>query len=298
MPISPEQAPDEHVTPFMLPEHGVRGAILRVSAGVASMLDSQGQPPDVRRLLGQLCAAAPLMAAHLKFEGRMSLQIQSSDQLALMVVQTEDTLRTRGMARTRGEASGDFAELTRGGVFAVTIEPRSGRSYQALVPLEAHRAAEALEGYFAQSEQLPTRFVLACEGDTIAGLLLQRLPETQADAGWEHVGALIDTVEDTEILAQSPATMLHRLFHAEALQLYGPLPMEVACSCSQARISRMLLSLGEKEVRDIVAEQGSVTVHCDFCGAGYHYDAAQVQALFAAENASADDQPPPPAGLH
>lgn len=300
MAIKPEQAPDEHLTSFSLPEHGVRGAILRAAEGVPAMVNREGHPADVQVLLGQLLAAGPLMAAHLKFSGRMGLQIQNSAQLALLLVQTEDSLRVRGMARVRSDApgSGDFSALTRSGVFGVTIEPKSGQSYQALVPLDSPTTAEALDAYFAQSEQLPTRFVLATDGARIAGLMLQRLPgsDASADAGWAHAEALIDTLGSDELIAQSPAVILHRLFHAEDLQLYAPRPLAVACSCNHAKVSRVLLSLGESEVRDILAEQGAVTVHCDFCGQGYHYDGAQVQSLFSAENASPDA--PPPGALH
>lgn len=300
MPISSEQAPDEALTGFFLPEHGVRGAILRASEGVAAMIDRTGHPRDVQVLLGALLAAGPLMAAQLKFSGRMSLQLQDSAQLALLVVQTEDDLQTRGMARLRSEAegAGDFAALTRNGVFGVTIEPKSGQSYQALVPLDSATAAGALESYFAQSEQLPTRFVLGTDGTHVAGLMLQRLPGSgaEADAGWAHGEALIDTLGSEELVAQPPAVLLHRLFHAEDLQLQAPRPATFTCSCTQAKVSRVLLSLGENEVRDILAEQGAVTVHCDFCGHGYSYDGAQVQALFAAENAQAQQQPS--GGLH
>ncbi|WP_052368078.1 Hsp33 family molecular chaperone HslO [Algiphilus aromaticivorans] len=300
--LQTEHAPDEQLTGFHLPEYGVRGAILRAGEGVPAMVARDGHPPDVQRLLGELLAAGPLMAANLKFRGRMGLQIQNSAELALLLVQTEDDLRTRGMARVRSDTggAGDFAQLTRDGVFGVTLEPKSGQSYQAMVPLGSASCEQALEAYFAQSEQLPTRFVLATDGERVAGLMLQRLPGVgaEADAGWAHVEALVDTLGGEELIAQSPAVILKRLFHAEDLQLHAPRQVAIACSCSHAKVSRVLLSLGEDEVRDILAEQGSVTVHCDFCGQGYHYDPAQIQTLFAAVNASATDPVPPSGGLH
>ena len=300
--LQTEHAPDEQLTGFHLPEYGVRGAILRAGEGVPAMAARDGHPPDVQRLLGELLAAGPLMAANLKFRGRMGLQIQNSAELALLLVQTEDDLRTRGMARVRSDTggAGDFAQLTRDGVFGVTLEPKSGQSYQAMVPLGSASCEQALEAFFAQSEQLPTRFVLATDGERVAGLMLQRLPGVgaEADAGWAHVEALVDTLGGEELIAQSPAVILKRLFHAEDLQLHAPRQVAIACSCSHAKVSRVLLSLGEDEVRDILAEQGSVTVHCDFCGQGYHYDPAQIQTLFAAVNASATDPVPPSGGLH
>ena len=56
--------------------------------------------------------------------------------------------------------------------------------------------------------------------------------------------------------------------------------MEFACSCSRAKVSDMLLLLGAKEVGDVVAEEGSITVGCDFCNEKYTFDEEEVQNLF------------------
>lgn len=282
--IAAEHAPDEHLTGFHLPELGVRGGILRASAGVRSMLARCAAGDDLQRLVGELMAAGPLMAAQLKLDGRLTLQVQKAAQVELLVVQADRQLRVRGMARGRdGSAAGDFQTLCADGIFAATFEPRGGQSYQALVPISGTTVAEALRNYFLQSEQLPSHFVLAATADSIAGCMLQRLPDAADDGGWEHAATLAGTLAAEELLAHPPSTILHRLFHAEALALHEPRPLTVACSCSHDRTSRLLLGLGESEIVKLLAEQGRVEVSCDFCGAQYVYDEAEVRALFAGE---------------
>lgn len=282
---------DGQLTPLLFEERGVRGAILRLDDGVAAMFGHRDYPPDVLRLLGQACAAAPLLAAHLKFDGRLILQLQDGAALPLMVVQADDRLQVRGMAKYADGAGGDFQALAAGGLLGLTLEPRQGQRYQAMVEVRGARLSDALEGYFEQSEQLPTRLRLAADGQRIAGLLLQRLPGSDADEGWTHLQALFETLGEEELLALPPDETLHRLFHQESLRVFEPRPVALRCNCSHAGISAMLLSLGEAELAPVLAEQGQVEVGCQFCGRQYHYSPQDVAELFQAHRAEQGDQP-------
>lgn len=282
---------DGQLTPLLFEERGVRGAILRLNDGVAAMFGHRDYPADVQRLLGQACVAAPLLAAHLKFDGRLILQLQGSTALPLMVVQVDNSLQVRGMAKYAAGASGDFSALAAEGLLALTLEPRQGQRYQAMVEVRGQRLSDALEGYFEQSEQLPTRLRLAADGQRIAGLLLQRLPGADADEGWTHLQALFETLGEEELLALPPDETLHRLFHQENLRVFEPRPVALRCNCSHAGISAMLLSLGEAELAPVLAEQGQVEVGCQFCGRQYHYSPQDVAELFQAHRAEPGDQP-------
>jgi molecular chaperone Hsp33 len=284
-----DAAPDNQLTPFLLEARGVRGAILRLTEGVSEMFGHRAYPPDVLTLLGEACAAAPLLASHLKFEGRINLQFQNGAKLPLLLAQVTDELQVRGMAKCAADAAGNFRELTADGLLALMLEPRRGQSYQAMVEVRGDRLAQALEGYFEQSEQLPTRLCLAAGPDSVAGLMLQRLPASDAGASaaddWTHLGALFDTLGPEELLANPPQTILQRLFHEEALRVFEPRPVALRCTCSHASISAMLLSLGEEELQPVLASHGQVEVTCEFCGRQYHYTPADVATLFRAREA-------------
>src|SRR5690606_8289028 len=115
--------------------------------------------------------------------------------------------------------------------------------------------AGAFEGYFRQSEQLPTRLLLVADDTRAAGLLLQKLPGDEGDEdGWNRASMLFDTLGEAELLELSAATLLQRLFHEEGVQALGQKPLRFACSCSRQRVAAMLHSLGADEARAAVID--------------------------------------------
>ena len=275
------------LTGFVFENQVAHGAFVELSAGVNEMLGQRSYSADLRRLIGEAMAAMPLLATHLGFEGRINLQFQGDNAVKLLVAQVDHRLEVRAMAKAPADLSGSFAELLQGGVLALMLEPigEQRQASQALVPIAGDSLAQALEGYFEQSEQLPTLIRLAADGEQLRGFMLQRLPLEDAKGGeqdWEHLAILAATLTQEELLQTDPATLLGHLFAQEPLRLFEPRPVSVACRCSRAGISRLLLSLGQEECDSILAEQGRIAVTCEFCGREYAYNRAEAAELFAA----------------
>jgi len=280
------------VTPFLFEHRNVRGAWVEIGAGVAEMLGHRDYSPDVRRLVGESCAAVALLAAQTAFSGRLSLQFQRGQgAVKLLVAQADEKLNVRAMAKAAADAAGTLDVLMSGGVLGLTIEgARGGQDYQALVEARGPTLAAALEGYFRMSEQLPTRLCLSGAAERLAGLLIQRLPardSAEDDAHWEHLQALFATLSPDELIASEPRELMLKLFPAEDVRVFRPKPVQLVCRCSHASISAMLVSLGRKELDQILAERGEVEVTCEFCGKTYRYSAGEMQGLFAAIEARA-----------
>ncbi len=269
---------------FLLPELGVRGAVVEFDHGIDAMLGSRPYPAAVRTLLGQALAAMPLMAANTKFEGRMSLQFRGHNALSMLVAQIEAGLQVRAMAKAEDDAEGDFQALMHGGQLGLLLEPaNSDRNYQALVPIEGHSLATALEGYYERSEQIPSKLVLAAGDGVIRGIVIQRLPlgeKASSVENWEHVCALFATLGEAELLAVDALTVLRRLFHEETVRVFEPRPVALTCRCSRQSISIMMLSLGEAELQDHLASHPNVDVTCEFCGQRYLFTRDDVDELF------------------
>jgi molecular chaperone Hsp33 len=282
----------DSVTPFVIAPRNVRGAWVEIESGVADMLGHRNYSPDVRRLVGESCAAVALLAAQTAFTGRLSLQFQrGAGPLKLLVAQADAQLNVRGMAKADAGAAGSLDQLMSGGLLGLTIEgARGGRDYQALVEVKGATLAQALENYFLQSEQLPTRLCLAGEGQRLTALLIQRLPARESDdddAHWEHLVALFSTLAPGELADSDPRELMLKLFPGEDVRVFRPKPVQLTCRCSHASISAMLLSLGRKELESILAERGEVEVTCEFCGKAYRYSPVDMQGLFAALEAKA-----------
>lgn len=285
----------------------VRGELVQLSAAWRAMTEHHRYPPAVMRVLGEMVAAAALLSTSIKFNGALVMQVYGDGPLQLLVVECQSDLALRATAKVRDEAVADDISLqdliNRGGRgrFAITLDPKDRlpgqQPYQGIVALEGDSVADVLQTYMRQSEQLKTRLWLASDADSVGGLLLQRLPQEGAssvpdDDAWTHVVALAQTVTPDELLTLAPELLIHRLFWQESIEQYAPLSPRFACTCSRARIGKMLVSLGQPEVDSILAEQGSVSVTCEFCGRQYVFDPVDAAHLFARSVETADAATP------
>lgn len=275
---------------FLLPEAGVRGVHVRLDASWQTLLGHAHYPPATTELLGEALAASALLTGHIKVDGRLSLMLRSEGDLRTLFAECTSDGTVRGIARLAGErdAPRQLSDLGEGAMLAMTIEnpgldPREPQRYQSFVNLDAASLEGALEDYFRQSEQLPTRLLLTANGSGVAGLMLQKLPgDSGDDDGWNRAGALFETLGHAELASADAATLLHRLFHQEGVELVGNKPLSFACSCSRERVAGMLHSLGQEEALAAAAGNGDqVEVRCEFCGQQYHFSLTDLNLMFS-----------------
>ncbi|MCQ4145172.1 Hsp33 family molecular chaperone HslO [Vogesella sp. AC12] len=261
----------------------VRGALVRLDGAWQQVVTRHNYPAAVRHVLGQMVAASSLLAANLKFDGTLIMQLHGKGALRLAVAECTSERTVRATARFDAAITdAPLAELLgEGGTFVVTLEPKEGEPWQGIVALEGDSIAQMLENYMQRSEQLDTRLILACNDDTAAGLLLQRLPDGHGDVeGWPHVVALADTLQQDELLTLGADDILYRLYHQETVRVFDPAAVSFACNCSEERVGEMLKLLGGQEAADVVLEQGSIEIGCEYCGQRYVFDEDDVNRLF------------------
>lgn len=298
----------DQVRRFIVENKPVRGHWVRLEGAWREVRAHREYPEIVRELLGQAVAASVLLAATLKFRGTLTLQLQGSGAVSLLVAQCTHDFRLRAVAQFEDARVGAIPSSPRearlfrqlvgtDGRLAVTVEAeeRSMR-YQGVVPLTGASLAESLEAYFASSEQLPTRVLLAADGERGAGVLVQKVPGRAADDEsdlqeiWEDTQRGIESLSSAELLECPVEELLNRGFAAHDLRLFRGSPVQFECRCNQGRVNSLLRALGAEEVRDVLREQGAVTVTCEFCHRPYRFDAAAVTALF--EESSSAGSPP------
>lgn len=281
---------------FHFSDSPVRGEVVHLGDSVAAILDCHEYPARVQALLGEAAAAAVLLAATLKFEGSMILQVRGDGPLETLMVECNNHLEIRAVAQVSEDWSDDAADLPLSRLFgagqlAITIDPSQGERYQGIVPLAHSTLAGCLEHYFAQSEQLPTRLWLAAGDDQASGLLLQVLPghDKGDDADiWPRLQQLTDTVSAPELLGLPASELLYRLYHEEVVELHEASPVSFRCSCSRERTERVLLSLGGAELEDILQEQGVIEITCQFCHQLYRFDRIDVAQLLRGSSGGSD----------
>ena len=271
---------------FLFPETDIRGELVRLDESLEAILGTHDYPLAVQGLVGEAVAAVALLAGTLKFSGRLSLQAQGRGPVSLLLAECTHDGQLRALARHDGEldTAANIGALIGDGTMVITITPDQGRQYQGIVPLEGDTLAQCLEGYFQQSEQLPTRLWLASGNGRAAGLMLQRLPDQVAsrDANrnqWEHLEALAGTLKMEELLDLPAETVLRRLFHETPPRLPEAQPLRFGCTCSRERTENALLSLGADELKTLLDEDGETTLTCDFCLSQQHFDAVDLAEL-------------------
>ena len=280
---------------FIFEDFPVRGGLIRLRDSWLEVLSISAYPAPIRALLGQALAAAGLLTSNLKFKGTLSLQIQSSGILRLLVAQCNDQGEIRGVGRYSDAATDhhQLPELLDQAVLAINLEPTlGGQKYQGLVPFQDGSLQTALEHYFLQSEQLETRIWLAVDDHAAAGMLIQKMPGTEPhEEDWGRINALASTIQDAELLTLDSRDLLKRLFHEEDVRIYKPAAMRFSCSCSREKVAGMLQALGHDEVQAALAESDPLEVLCEYCNRQYFFDQLDVSQLFAQ-----DEVPPPVSG--
>ena len=281
-----------------------RAKLVRLGSTWRTIAAQNHYPEPVLKILGELVAASAMLAASLKFEGSLLLQIQGDGPIRLLVAECNNELGMRATVKlaenTEISKEANFQSLLNSngkGICVLVLDPKHRQAgqlpYQGIVQLSGNSVAQSLEGYMKSSEQLETRLCLNANAEAIAGLMLQQIPQEGGiqsqvpldhDA-WPRLLALASTLKEEEHLALSPHELAKRLFWEEEPTMLAEKPVHFQCTCSREKVAKMLITLGKEELDDALKEQKQMDIHCEFCNAHYVFDKAQCNALF--------DQAPP-----
>ncbi len=309
---------DDTVLPFQLDVSDMRGRVARLDGVLDGILKQHDYPEKVEALVAEMALLTALIGQTVSLRWKLSLQVQSKGPVRMIATDYYAPQKEGEPARIRAYASFDRDRLTDGapfdqvgeGYFAIMIDQGEGtQPYQGITPLAGGSISACAEAYFAQSEQLPTRFSLSF-GKSIepgvgehwraGGIMLQHMPKaspfaaSSEDTGeiltatdlvdgeegenWGRVNILLDTVEDLELIGPSiaPTDLLVRLFHEENPRVYDAQQVQFGCTCSEERVRQSLSIYSAKDIEKMTTPEGQVTADCQFCGAHYVLDPATV----------------------
>lgn len=286
---------------LLFPAKSCRAEVLHLDDAWHSMVKNQDLPVCVKHMLGEMTAGAVMLAASLKFDGALILQLQGDGPVKLALVEVRTGLITRATAQLRVPADSLASDLTfkdlvnvNGNGRCAMILDMAGRAvgeqpYQGVIPLTEDSVAKTIESYMTQSEQIPTRLWLCATDEAAGGVLLQQVASTggkESDVevdpeGMKTLEMYANTVKPEELLGLDAKDLAMRLFWEDNPQILEELAPSFGCRCSQAGIESMVKSLGRDEARSIIEESGKIEVTCEFCGSTYVLDGVDVERLFA-----------------
>lgn len=273
---------------FLFKELNILGQHIQLQKSWQSMTEERHYPDSIVKVLGELTAMSVLLANGMKHRGRITMQVQGTGPITLLVVDVTHDLKIRGVAKTNKTITTETTldELLGDGRILMTLEnTQTQHHYQSYVPRDGETIAECFENYLSQSEQLPSKIWLAADSKRLGGVMIQKMPETDGydEDGWDRVVHLTTTVKNTELTQLPAAELLNRLFHEETLELFEAEEVVYECPDDRKRVTDMLLSLGEEEVRSILEEQGEIVTHNEMCNSHFRFNEADIDELFAKE---------------
>lgn len=309
---------DDTVLPFQLDQSDIRGRVVRLDGVLDHILTRHDYPPAVSAMVAEIALLTALIGPTIKLRWKLSLQVRGTGAIRTIAADYYAPTGEGAPARIRGWASFDadrlddrppFEQIGEG-YFAILIDQGQGTTpYQGITPLAGGALTACAQAYFAQSEQLPTRFALAygqsqhpgeAPGWRAGGIMLQTVPakpatdatNARADGlveaadilqgaeseDWNRANHLLDTVETLELIGPSvaPTELLVRLFHEETPRVFDPQRVEFGCSCSADRVRGTLSIYSARDIAHMTTEAGIVTADCQFCGAHYEFDPASL----------------------
>jgi molecular chaperone Hsp33 len=278
---------------FVVEGCNVRGQLVYLDESWRALAGRHDYPPVVRRLLGEAVSAAALLSATIKFDGALSIQASGDGGLRLLIAQATANGTLRGLARWKGELHGNrLSELLGNGRLTISIDPGRGRErYQGIVEVARDGLCQSLRGYFSHSEQLPTRLWLAVNEERVAGLLLQRVPDTLGEdsplhiaevsaQAWQQTVEHADAIDSSELLELDVPDLLARINGDRPVRLYRGDDWRFLCGCSREKVTEVLRALGREDLDSLIEERGRVNVNCEFCNADFSFDAIDIAQIF------------------
>jgi molecular chaperone Hsp33 len=283
---------------FLFEGLDIRGAVVHLGDVWEKMQAGRDYQPTVAQLLGETAAVTALIAGQLKQPGRLTLQLRGNGPIQLLVMDCNEQLQMRGMARSNPVVlPAPVSELlgaAQGGQLMMSLDmPDARQPYQSFVPMVGDSIAAIFEHYLAQSEQQPSRLFCIAGPRAAVCLFLQKMPDSdQHDPdGWQRITQLAATVKPAELLELDAEALISRLFHEEVenqgIRLYDTQMLTYHCPEDWDKIRDMVRSLGLEDAQTILAEHGEILIRDDICNRDYHFSPADVQALFAASTGKA-----------
>jgi molecular chaperone Hsp33 len=278
----------DSVQHFIFEHHAIRGELVSLDQTFQTICQQRDYPTSVQQFLGETLLVNVLLTSGLKFEGQNTIQMKHDGPLQMLVSKCNHHLQVRGLAvwdesATQQEISQSF----RHGELVITIQPdRKADFHQSIVRIKDQTTAQAMEHFFLQSEQLPTRLYLAVNSDRAVGLMIQKVAQERRDeekekAIWDEVVMLTDTITKNELLTLDNQSLLHRLYHEHDLRLFSPKPVEFRCGCSLTKMEGVVLNMGREEAKKLLTQYKMIEVTCEYCNNAYSFTESEVNAILA-----------------
>lgn len=254
--------------------------------------------PTATAALGRVLTAASMMGNLQKVEnGALTLQVKGNGPLGTILATSDAVGNVRGYVHNPSitlleKYAGKLdvgAAVGTDGMLTVIRDLQMKEPYIGSVALVSGEIADDVTAYFAQSEQTPTACALGVLVDTdhsvkvAGGYLIQLLPGapeeviSRLEQGIAKAGAVTPMLSD----GLTPEDILRRVMADFELEFLETTEVSYKCYCSRERVTSTLISVGKKDLQEMIDEGKPVTIECQFCDTKYQFTPDELRELLA-----------------
>lgn len=252
--------------------------------------------PVVTAALGRLMSAGVMMGSMLKGKRDLiTLQVKGDGPVGSLTVTADSGGRVKGFAAVpdvilpaNSLGNLDVAGAIGQGTLSVIRDMGLKEPYVGQTLLQTGEIAEDLTYYFAASEQVPSSVglgVLMNRDNTVrqaGGFLIQLMPFATEEVTGRLERNLSRVSSVTALLDEgiTPEQMIKLLLEGLQPEVNDTLPAAFCCDCSREKIGKVLISLGKKELQDMIEEGREIEVNCHFCNTQYGFKVDELKELY------------------
>lgn len=286
---------------FIFENIPIRGEYVFLQESFQTIIEQHNYPEALRRLLGEALCVSALLSAVIKFNGRLTVQFRGKGRLKLLLAQCTNHFHLRGLAKWEGDLSyHDLMNAFQDGVLVIMLDTGKTKSnYQGIVAWRGNSLVDSIEGYFQESEQLPTKLWLTVNSHSAVGLLLQSVPAKELNkpsiekevfaTQWSHINKLMTNFDPKAMLSVGYPAILNKLYPQEDIRIFPSVPVSFRCTCSRKKGEDAILLLGHEEAEAELKAKSNIVVNCDFCNKEYIFDRIDVAKIFKNKHRPASD---------
>lgn len=320
------QRSNDFLQPFVIDHSRIRGQLVRLGPVVNEILTRHAYPDTVSRALAELLVIGAMLSVNLKADGVVTLQAKGDGPVKFLVVDATSRGGLRGYAelaaggakalvalekkrkKSKNAEAVTLRDVLGAGYLAITLDMGADARYQGVVALADTSLADAIRGYFTQSQQVEMDIRLSvghavqdgAHAWSAGGIMMERMPgeggarapdeadpdeeeEEDPEEQWRRCCLFMETVTAAELLEEgvSSWSLLERLFNEEGVWAYPPRHLSAQCRCSRERIEQALRTIAREELESMMVD-GEMTVNCQFCNKGEGFSRAEIAAWHGA----------------
>ncbi|MCL6585030.1 MAG: Hsp33 family molecular chaperone HslO [Anoxybacillus sp.] len=251
--------------------------------------------PTASAALGRAMTAGVMMGAMLKGDSKLTIKIEGGGPIGAILVDSNANGEVRGYVTNphvhfelNQHGKLDVARAVgTSGMLTVVKDLGLRDFFTGQVPLVSGELGEDFTYYFASSEQVPSSVgvgVLVNPDHTIlaaGGFILQLMPDVK-DATIDEIEQRLKTIPPVSKMVErglTPEEILEELLGTGNVKVLETVPVAFVCRCSRERIADALISLGPKEIQDIIDEEGHAEASCHFCNETYYFTREDLEKL-------------------